>query len=325
MTEADANSTPTWLSRREAVDRVACHLGYPTENAWLRIIRYGRAGRIKARGRVAEGWAISLLSDAWREGPGEVTNLELLLDDLIEADLLPAPGRPEGPEELTWWLEGRAHAYVIEGFPIEWGDWTPEMIQQRERAEILLGEAIRADLVQARGRQTPHGPEEDVPGGDFSPERVERKSLARPKVILDVFGDLAILPRHLLQNYKGPHWCSIKVDSAAVKSAFPRPLIARIEPEPAPAPPAEPPPEPKQPAPKKAAKRRRRPGPRSGTIDRFAEADRALFPKMTELIKQRHITEGEAARILSDKIEGRGDGDSKIRRLAKRYREEVNK
>ena len=96
VTEADANSTPTWLSRREAVDRVACHLGYPTENAWLRIIRYGRAGRIKARGRVAEGWAISLLSDAWREGPGEVTNLELLLDDLIEADLLPAPGRPEG-------------------------------------------------------------------------------------------------------------------------------------------------------------------------------------------------------------------------------------
>jgi hypothetical protein len=186
------------------------------------------AGSRRATG-TAEGWPISLLPDAWREETGEVTNRELRLDDLIEADLLPAPGRPGGPTELAWWSEGRAHAYVIAGFPSEWGDWTPEMIQQRERAEILLGEAIARDLVPAPGRQTPHGPEQDVPGGDFSPERVERKSLTRPKVVLDVFGGLAILPRHLLPNYKGHHWCSIKVDSAAAKWAFPRSLI---EPEP---------------------------------------------------------------------------------------------
>jgi hypothetical protein len=99
------------------------------------------------------------------------------------------------------------------------------MIPQREHAEILLGEAIARDLVPARGRQIPYGPEQDVPSGDFSPERVERRSLTRPKMVLDVFGGLAILPRHLLPNYKGHHWCSIKVDSAAVKRAFPRSLI----------------------------------------------------------------------------------------------------
>lgn len=86
-----------------------------------------------------------------------------------------------------------------------------------------------------------------------------------------------------------------------------------------------PPAEQKQPAPERAATRRRRRGPRPGTIDRFAQADRALFSKMTRLIKRRHITDTEAARILSDKIEGRGVGDSKIRRLAKRYRKEVGK
>ena len=32
-------STSTWLPWREAVDRVARHLGYPRENARLRIVR----------------------------------------------------------------------------------------------------------------------------------------------------------------------------------------------------------------------------------------------------------------------------------------------
>jgi hypothetical protein len=104
VAEADADSTSTWLLQREAVDRVARHLGYPTENAWLRIVRYCRAGRIKARDRTAEGWLISLLPAAWREETGEATNRELLLDDLIAADLLPALGDQEGRRS---WRGGR--------------------------------------------------------------------------------------------------------------------------------------------------------------------------------------------------------------------------
>jgi hypothetical protein len=96
-------------------------------------------------------------------------------------------------------------------------------------------------------------------------------------------------------------------------------------PEPAPATEPSPPGEPKQPVSEKTAIRRRRRGPRPGTIDRFAQADRALFSEMTALIKQQHITPTEAARMLSDKIEGRGVGDSKVRRLAERYRKEVGK
>jgi hypothetical protein len=75
-----------------------------------------------------------------------------------------------------------------------------------------------------------------------------------------------------------------------------------------------------QPAPKRPDRRR---GPAPGATDRFGEADRALFPEMTKLIKQRHLSPGEAARLMSDKIEGRGTSDSRIRRVADRYRKEV--
>jgi hypothetical protein len=69
-----------------------------------------------------------------------------------------------------------------------------------------------------------------------------------------------------------------------------------------------------------AKKPRKRPGPLPGTIDRFGAADRALFPEMTELIENKNITPGEAARLLADKISGRGDVESRIRRVAERYR-----
>jgi hypothetical protein len=46
-------STSTWLLFREAVDRVARHLGYPPENARLRIVRKAKARPVRAHGRTA--------------------------------------------------------------------------------------------------------------------------------------------------------------------------------------------------------------------------------------------------------------------------------
>ena len=46
-------STSTWLPWREAVDRVARHLGYPTENARLRIVRKAKARPVMAGESVA--------------------------------------------------------------------------------------------------------------------------------------------------------------------------------------------------------------------------------------------------------------------------------
>jgi hypothetical protein len=105
-------STSTWLPWREAVDRVARHLGYPPENARLRIVRKAKARPVRAHGRTAEGWsvgwsvspvsvagyAIDLDSDAL--GPplfsGEVINyVKLCIDDMIAADL-PPTGRAGG-------------------------------------------------------------------------------------------------------------------------------------------------------------------------------------------------------------------------------------
>ena len=81
-----------------------------------------------------------------RRGRLGSANLELCLDELIAADLLPAPGEPEGPAERARQPADRAIAYLIKGYLVEWADWTPEMIREMERGEIKLGEAIRDGL-----------------------------------------------------------------------------------------------------------------------------------------------------------------------------------
>jgi hypothetical protein len=67
---------------------------------------------------------------------------------------------------------------------------------------------------------------------------------------------------------------------------------------------------------------RRRPGPRPGAIDRFGEADRALFPEMTALMTTEHLSRLQAARQLANagKVSGIGTPESRARRLADRYR-----
>jgi hypothetical protein len=96
-------STSTWLPWREAVDRVARHLGYPTENARLRIVRKAKGRPVRAHGQTAEGWSVG-----WSVSPVSVARYAIDLDsgalgpphfsgevindvnDMITADLLPA-------------------------------------------------------------------------------------------------------------------------------------------------------------------------------------------------------------------------------------------
>jgi hypothetical protein len=333
----EARSTIAWLPMCVIVSRATRHLGCTLEDAKLRITCEAEARGIKACGLTVEGWPASPLAAAWCAainwdagqlalsdalGPYEITNVELCLDVLIAADLLPAAA------ERGRWPAAMALAYIVEGMPLEGKEWTAEMYRHLERAEIDLGQAIGADQVSGWGRRSPYGPIERISDGDFRAEMVEMKvppvSATRlPKVVVRVDGKLGISPAHRFADYRGPHWSSIECDPAGLKQAFPKPLRVerRMLDE------AEQlyelPAEPKQPAPKKPVRRRRRPGPRRGTIARFAEPDRALFPEMTTLIKHQHMTRSEAARKLSHKIEGRGTIDSRIRRLAERYRDEV--
>jgi hypothetical protein len=64
-------------------------------------------------------------------------------------------------------------------------------------------------------------------------------------------------------------------------------------------------------------------GPLRGKIDRFGDADRALFPKIERLMKSQHCTITEAVRrIPENKLAGRGTLDSRIRRVSDRFRNE---
>ena len=62
-------------------------------------------------------------------------------------------------------------------------------------------------------------------------------------------------------------------------------------------------------------------GPVRGEIDRFGDADRALFPEIERLMKSQHLTSTEAVQqIPEDKLAGRGTLDSRIRRVSDRFR-----
>jgi hypothetical protein len=64
-------------------------------------------------------------------------------------------------------------------------------------------------------------------------------------------------------------------------------------------------------------------GPVRGEIDRFGDADRALFPEIERRMKSQRLTSTEAVRqIPEDKLAGRGTLDSRIRRVSDRFRRE---
>ena len=69
---------------------------------------------------------------------------------------------------------------------------------------------------------------------------------------------------------------------------------------------------------------RTRRGPQRGTVDRFGEADRALFPQMKRLVEKAHKSAHAAALELASagKIKGAGTEKSRAQRLAKRFRKD---
>jgi hypothetical protein len=65
----------------------------------------------------------------------------------------------------------------------------------------------------------------------------------------------------------------------------------------------------------------RRRGPKPGTVNRFGEADRALFPELDRITKQPGMTASAAALKLAEdgKVAGPGSAKSRAKRLASAY------
>jgi hypothetical protein len=124
------------------------------------------------------------------------------------------------------------------------------------------------------------------------------------------------IPRHLYERWLASH----RVEPPPWMS--PEPPKYGLPPSPARFEPTEPqsrvtPPAPHA-TPGKQGNRRR--GPARGTVDRYGESDRALFPDMKRLIQQ-HGSANAAARHLAfeEKISGKGTEENRARRLARRY------
>src|SRR5262245_9032017 len=239
MSEAAA-SIP-WLPLSEAVARVARHRGCAPEAAELQIVDAGKGDRIKARG-VIEGQSVPLqivgegksgritvATMKPRDVSCEITNVELCFIDLIAAGLLPAPA------EKARWSAAEAIAYFVKDVPLSWEAWQGAGASpaELEQAEIDLAQAI-GDGVPAWGRPSPFAPERPIPADDFYADMIEAKRprLGRPKVIVRIDGTVGVSPPQRSEDYKGSRWSSIKVDSAALRQACPRPLTARAEPAP---------------------------------------------------------------------------------------------
>jgi hypothetical protein len=229
----------SWLSSREAVARVARHLGCTLEAAERQIVDAGRGGRIKARGLVADqpAWAdwngrVDLAGTTMKppEVSYEITNLELCYMDLVAAGLLPAPA------EKAWWSAAEAIAYLVKGVPLPWAAWqgagaSPAEIEQAAKE---IARIIGEDL-PAQGRRSPQGPMEQIPGSDF---RIPGFTwVVRPDGALGTSppGRLAVF----LGAPRGPAeperrcWYGIEVDAAALRQTRPRPLTTQVEPAPA--------------------------------------------------------------------------------------------
>jgi hypothetical protein len=72
------------------------------------------------------------------------------------------------------------------------------------------------------------------------------------------------------------------------------------------------------------SKPRRRKGPVPGTVDRYSESDRALYPELKRLIKKERLSATAAALQLANdnRVAGIGSVQSRARRLAGRYLED---
>ena len=65
----------------------------------------------------------------------------------------------------------------------------------------------------------------------------------------------------------------------------------------------------------------RRKGPAPGSVDRYSESDRALYPDLKRLMQKQKLSTTAAARQLANdnKVAGIGSLESRARRLARRY------
>ena len=230
----EAETKVAWLPMCVIVSRVARHLCCAPEDAWLRIVEEGEAGRIKACGLTVEGWPTSPLSASWRgatsgwstsqlsyEVPintGElsrvvINDVELCVGDLVAAGLLTtALGS-------AWWSAAEALAWIIIGVPLEWKEWAglSELGGRMEQAGKELARAIGKDQVRAQGRLSLQGQMEIATWQRSSHSRI----CVRPD------GELGTSPPGRLAVFKGRRRYGIEVNSATVRQVFPKPL--RVE------------------------------------------------------------------------------------------------
>jgi hypothetical protein len=193
VVEAEVN-LPWLLACKALINRIARHCKCTSEDAKLRVIRKGKAGRLGARGQIAETsnirhvsalskppplHPVAPLASAWHGVTdldlgsllsGEITNLELCYIDLIREGLLPMPA------ERVRRPAAEAIAYRVKGVPLPWKEWQCAGASQAEleQAEIDLGEFISAEG-PAWGKLAPGARAKRIPACDFRPNMLNTR------------------------------------------------------------------------------------------------------------------------------------------------------
>jgi hypothetical protein len=188
-------------------------------------------------------------------------------------------------------------------------------------ANKQLASLLAAGLVAAQGRRSPSRAYENIEPVEFSDLRLAGSHLENATMDIVFYNvrlsgwDLDRSRRQLMASDEMEHASSPLPNAGVITRRAENTALG----QPSAGPKAAPSPVGASPS----AKARR--GPTKGSIDRYGEADRALFPELEQVRREHHLSPTEAAlRLAEGKIEGKvvlGNGSplSRAKRLVMRY------
>jgi hypothetical protein len=215
-----AETSLSWISRREASRGVSHYLWIPIEEARQYIARAEDAGRIRSRRKTADGWLVSLSAPRCETIDWDTDDDEICLNDLLAENLLRAPKdkavrRGALTIPMIW-------SQIIRGEPWDWKEWTVGMHRYRAQASLKLSETLAANEVRFEGQRGQSQKVGKLPAGIFRASKYVGYA-----VVVTNDGRLGAEPPNMLGAFQREHpklckWHNIEpADPDEIERVFP--------------------------------------------------------------------------------------------------------